>query len=31
MEYLEKWSVALELGIILQTIWQVIRPPPMAY
>lgn len=28
--YLENWSVALELGIILRTIWQMIFPPKSA-
>jgi lipopolysaccharide/colanic/teichoic acid biosynthesis glycosyltransferase len=28
--YLENWSFALDLGIILRTTWQMFRPPPTA-
>ena len=30
MVYLENWSFALDLGIILRTIWQMFKPPPTA-
>ena len=29
--YLENWSVSLDAMIILQTAWQMIRPPKTAY
>jgi exopolysaccharide biosynthesis polyprenyl glycosylphosphotransferase len=29
--YLENWSLAVDLGIILRTVWHVIRPPKTAY
>ncbi len=28
--YLENWSFALDLGIILRTTWQMLKPPPTA-
>jgi lipopolysaccharide/colanic/teichoic acid biosynthesis glycosyltransferase len=28
--YLENWSFALDVGIILRTIWQMPKPPPTA-
>lgn len=28
--YLENWSLALDLGIVLRSIWQMINPPPTA-
>jgi len=28
--YLENWSLSLDLGIILRTLWQMIRPPRTA-
>jgi len=28
--YLENWSPALDFGIVLRTIWQMLRPPPTA-
>jgi len=28
--YLENWSFALDLGIILRTMWQMLKPPPTA-
>jgi len=28
--YLEAWSLSLDLGIILRTVWQMIKPPPSA-
>jgi exopolysaccharide biosynthesis polyprenyl glycosylphosphotransferase len=31
IEYLENWSLGLDLAIILRTVWQIIRPPKTAY
>jgi len=31
LEYIEDWSIWLDLEIILRTIWIVLRPPPEAY
>ena len=31
IEYLENWRPALEMSIILSTLWHVIRPPKTAY
>jgi putative colanic acid biosynthesis UDP-glucose lipid carrier transferase len=28
--YLENWSLALDIGIVLRTIWQMLRPPATA-
>ena len=28
--YLENWSLTLDFGIILRTLWQMIKPPPTA-
>ncbi len=28
--YLENWSLALDVGIVLRTIWQMVRPPATA-
>lgn len=28
--YLENWSLALDFGIVLRTMWQMFRPPPTA-
>jgi lipopolysaccharide/colanic/teichoic acid biosynthesis glycosyltransferase len=28
--YLENWSLALDFGIVLRTVWQMLRPPPTA-
>ncbi len=28
--YIENWSPALDLGIVLRTMWQMLRPPPTA-
>ncbi len=28
--YLEEWSLALDLGIISRTVWQMLKPPPSA-
>jgi putative colanic acid biosynthesis UDP-glucose lipid carrier transferase len=29
--YLENWSLALDMGIILRTAWQILRPPKTAF
>lgn len=31
IEYIEQWSIALDLYIILRTAWQILRPPKTAY
>jgi exopolysaccharide biosynthesis polyprenyl glycosylphosphotransferase len=31
IDYLENWSLAIDLLIILRTMWQVVRPPHTAY
>lgn len=31
LQYIHQWSFWLDLGIILKTAWQILRPPPSAY
>lgn len=31
LHYIHHWSLWLDLGIILKTVWQILRPPPSAY
>ncbi|MEI7728051.1 MAG: exopolysaccharide biosynthesis polyprenyl glycosylphosphotransferase [Verrucomicrobiota bacterium] len=31
IDYLENWSLAMDLNIVLRTTWQMFRPPPSAY
>jgi putative colanic acid biosynthesis UDP-glucose lipid carrier transferase len=31
VDYIERWSALLDVAIILQTAWQVVRPPRSAY
>jgi lipopolysaccharide/colanic/teichoic acid biosynthesis glycosyltransferase len=31
LQYIHQWSIWLDLGIIIKTAWQILRPPPSAY
>lgn len=31
LHYIHHWSIWLDLGIIIKTVWQILRPPPSAY
>jgi putative colanic acid biosynthesis UDP-glucose lipid carrier transferase len=31
LQYIHNWSIWLDLGIIIKTVWQIFRPPPSAY